>query len=237
MGIHRNWWDLFSWKFKEFVPKRCKIHFPHRACNLINLLEGKNLVEEHHLVIAAGLQKGSTTDNQQSSGEEKGVAVSFDSACCGVGVVLWPVVNSDNSTEVLQETQDLIWLVAGVTNNSIAKLHETKTCNINLKQYSPETYHEITHNTNTEMPANAMPLWEILIQKLLRREWRFSVISMNLKAWLKMQHVIRIQKTYHPSISFWQIILIVFKNHGWLRLAYLIFIRWRLLSWKQHLNN
>ena len=85
---------------------------------------------------------------------------------------------------------------------------------------------------------NILSLWEILIQKLPRRVWRLSLIPVNLlKIWLKMQHVIRIQKTHHASISFWQIILIVFKIQGWLRLAYLIFITWRLLLWKQHSKN
>ena len=31
-------------------------------------------------------------------------------------------------------------------------------------------------------------------------------------------------------------IMVISETKGWLRLAYLIFIRWRLLSWKQHLR-
>ena len=46
------------------------------------------------------LRRGSTADNQQSSGEEKG-GCSFDSACRGVDVVPRPATNEDNPTEAL----------------------------------------------------------------------------------------------------------------------------------------
>ena len=49
---------------------------------------------------------------------------------------------------------------------------------------------------------------------------------MNLKIWLKMQNVLKNPENPSASISFWEIILIVFKIQGWLGLTYLIFKRW-----------